>query len=467
MNTKVAEGYADFTDARDGPVFVKRRRSFSVEGISQSLKNFGTLSEALRILGAAVLVASMSVFMLQGWSEGNDISRYLLLLMQTGLLATAGFAMSHGLKETKGARIFFGLALISIPANFTILGALVYSIFQWDAGLINYPDYAHWTIDSLAGTGMTFGGAMLVLIPITLLCFAIMARHSAKALTLHFVLLNSLLLLPIRGSLAAGSIAMVGVVYTLFVLGKLTAKDRSLKTGEGKFALATLFIPIGIILFRSMYFYQIDSLMVAMVTLSLFLSARQVSMFPDRGQRIAQALEVISVPLAFLFAVSVVDAFSAQVMRGLDGPVFAVIYSLLALDILRRTESNVLSRIVSLTISFAVALSFTFSVAGYPGPLTAILSLAAGAFLTVAGLSIRSHTATFLGFMTMIAGGIFGFDDIWQLVLTSSWVDLAIFGACAIVLGSVIDRHGVVIKLHLVKWFDAVGERRARVALEE
>ena len=46
MNTKVAEGYADFTDARDGPVFVKRRRSFSVEGISRSLKNFGTLSEA-------------------------------------------------------------------------------------------------------------------------------------------------------------------------------------------------------------------------------------------------------------------------------------------------------------------------------------------------------------------------------------------------------------------------------------
>ena len=115
-----------------------------------------------------------------------------------------------------------------------------------------------------------------------------MARNSAKSLTFHFLLLNSLLLLPIRGSLAAGTIAMIGVVYALFVLGKLTAKDRSLKTGEGKFALATLFIPIGIILFRSMYFYQIDSLMIAMVTLSLFMSARQVSMFPDRGQRIAQ-----------------------------------------------------------------------------------------------------------------------------------------------------------------------------------
>ena len=69
--------------------------------------------------------------------------------------------------------------------------------------------------------------------------------------------------------------------------------------------------------------------------------------------------------------------------------------------------------------------------------------------------------------MTVIAGVTFGFDAIWQLVLTSSWVELAIFGACAIMLGSVIDRHGVVIKLRLVKWFDAVGERRARVALED
>ena len=165
MNTQVADGYTDFTDAQDGPVFVKSRRSFSVDGIAQSIRNFATLSEALRILGAAVLVASMSVFLLQGWSEGNDISRYLLLLTQTGLLAAAGFAMSHGLRETKGARIFFGLALGSIPANFTILGALLYSVFQWDGGLINYPDYAHWQIENLAGTGATLGGAMVVLIP--------------------------------------------------------------------------------------------------------------------------------------------------------------------------------------------------------------------------------------------------------------------------------------------------------------
>ena len=76
---------------------------------------------------------------MQGWSEGNDIRRYLLLLAQTGLLGAAGFALSHLVRETNGARIFFGLALVSIPANFTILGALLYSVFQWDGGLTTDP----------------------------------------------------------------------------------------------------------------------------------------------------------------------------------------------------------------------------------------------------------------------------------------------------------------------------------------
>jgi hypothetical protein len=456
MNTQVADHVADFGDAEVETVYVKPRRTFSVEAIAQSVRNFATLSEALRVLGAAVLLASMSVFLLQGWSEGNDISRYLLLLAQTGLLAAAGFAMSHGLRETKGARIFFGLALVSIPANFTILGALLYSVFQWDGGLINYPDYAHWQIDNLAGIGMTLGGAVLVLVPVTIFCFAIMARHSAKTLSLHFLLLNTLLLLPIRGSMAAGTIALLGVAYALLVVGKLPRKDRSMKTGEGKFALATLFIPIGIVLFRSMYFYQVDSLMIAMIATALFLSARQVSQFPDRSARLAVALEGFSVPVALVAALSLTDALSSAIMSELTGPFFAIVYTMLALDILRRTENETLARITAMTVSLIVALSFIITVAGQASALTAILSLAVGAILLFAGLSIRSKVAIFSGIVTLVAGIFFGFQPMVQLIVTSSWVDLAIFGAGTIALGSILDRHGVVIKLRLVKWFDGI-----------
>ena len=422
----------------------------------QSVRNFATLSEALRILGAAVILASMSVFLLQGWNDGNDIRRYLLLLTQTGLLTAAGFAMSHGLKETKGARVFFGLSLVSIPANFTILGALLYSVFQWDAGLVSYPGYASWTIDNLAGTGLTLGAAMLVLLPVTWLCFAIMARHSAKSLSFHFLLLNALLLVPIRGSLAAGTIGLLGVLYALYVVGKLVGKDRTLKTGEGRFALATLFIPLGIILFRSMYFYQVDSLMVAMVSLTLFLLARQVSLFPDRNARVAMLLEVLSLPLALVVALALTDAIGPIMANGLTAPFYSTAYAVLALDILRRTHSRFFGKFIGASITLSVALSFIIGVASGASALTALLSVFAGVMLLLWGLAGRRHGTVLAGLVTAFAGFFFGFEAIMQLILHSSWIDLAIFGAGAIALGSLVDRHGVVIKLRIVKWFDAV-----------
>ena len=466
MNTVASTGFDEHLIEDSGPKFVPSPPGLSIEGIMQSVRNFATLSEALRVLGAAVLLASMSVFLLQGWNDGNDIRRYLLLLTQTGLLAAAGFAMSHGLKEAKGARIFFGLALVSIPANFTILSALLYSVFQWDGALITYPGYASWQIENVASTGITLAGAMMVLIPVTMFCFAIMARHSAKRLSLHFLMLNMLLLLPIRGSLAAGTVALLGVAYALYVVAKLTEKDRALRTGEGKFALTTLFIPIGIILFRSLYFYQVDSLMIAMLSMVLFLSARQVSLFPGRNGRLALILEILSLPLAMSVAISLNNSFDTVIANALQAPLFAGVYTVLALDILRRTDSRKLVSLIGVSISFLVALSFTFSVATSSSALAAFLSLIAGAMLLLWGLALRNKVASFAGMITLIAGVMFGFNEIVAFVMTSGWIELAVFGATAIALGSVVDRHGIAMKLRLVKWFNAIGEQSRPNALE-
>lgn len=465
MNTRVAQGFEAEYDADRGPQFVPSTSRFDVDRIMSSIRNFATVSEVLRVLGAAVLLASMSLFLMQGWNDGNDIRRYLMLLTQTGLLAAAGFALSHGLKEAKGARLFFGLALVSIPANFTILGALLYSVFQWDGALTTYPGYATWQIENVASTGITLAGAMVVLLPVTLFCFAIMARHSAKTLSLHFFALNLLLLLPIRSSLAAGTVALLGTVYALYVVRKVIAKDRALKTAEGKFALITLFIPAGIILFRSMYFYQVDSLLFAMLSMAAFLAARQASTFPERSSRVALGLEILSIPLALAFALSLTDAFSSDLTWALIAPMFAVAYSALALDLVRRTNSRFLSRAIGVSISLFVSSSFVLGVAADPGALAAFLCLTAGILMFLAGVALRDRMALVAGALTLIGAVSFGFDAMLVLVLSSSWVDLAIFGACAIAMGSVLDRHGVAIKLRLNNWFGTLNERRRETAL--
>ena len=431
------------------------RSGSSMERIMHSVQNFATVSEGLRILGASVLLASMSIFLFQGWSEGNDIHRYLLLLTQTGLLAAGGFALSHGLKETKGARMFFGLALISIPANFTILGALLYSVFQWDGGLITYPDFATWSIGDAASTSLTLGGAMLVLIPVTMFCFAIMARRSALMMSLHFLLINCLLLLPIRSSTTVGVVALMCTIYALIVTGKLVQNDGSLKTPEGKFALSTLFIPAGVILFRSMYFYNADSLLVAMLSIAVFLIARQASVFPDRKRRLALTLDSLSLPLALIAALSLTDGLNSVITWEFRAPVFAAAFALLALDIIRRTDSRALRATAGAAISILTSLSFIFSVNIVASPLTAFLCIVAGLVMALIGHGIKDRFALFAGCVTAFAGLAFGFNEFVEMIMRSSWVDLAIFGASAIILGSLLDRHGASLKLRLSKWFAA------------
>jgi len=457
MNTRTV---APFEDDFEGNVPSESGPGSGVERVLRSIQNFATVSEALRIIGASVLVASMSVFLLQGWNEGNDVSRYLLLLAQTGLLAVAGFAMSHGLKEPKGARMFFGLALVSIPANFTILGALLYSVFQWDIGLATYPDYASWRIEDAASIGVTLAGALLVLIPVAFFCFAVMARHSSKALSLHFLALNALLLLPIRGSVLAGSVALGGVLYALYVVGRLLRQDRALKTGEGRFALTALFIPLGIILFRSMYFYNVDSLMVATVAFVLYLAARQASLFPGRNERVSFVLDLISLPIALVVAVSLTDAAERLLADYMHAPFFSIAYSALMLDLMRRTTSRIARRSAAFTASLSIALSFMLSVVVWPGGVAALFCIAAGTLLILVGAALKDRVAFLLGVLTMLTGLFFGFDDMLRLVLHSNWVELALMGAAAITLASVLDRHGAALKLNAIRWFNAVGERR-------
>ena len=424
--------------------------------VLKSVKNFATLSEALRILGAMIIVASMSVFMLQGWQQGNDIQRYLMLLAQTGLLTAGGFVLSHGLKETKGARIFFGLALISIPANFTILSALLYSIRQWDGGLSSYPEFATWQAVDPSAAAFTLLGALAALTPIAMFCFAIMARRSAIQLSLHFLLINALLLIPIRSSAAIGVVALAGTIYALSAIGRLTKSDKALSTPEGRFALTILFIPIGIILFRSLYFYEADSLLIGMLMTAIYVTLRQISLLSMRREYVPHLLELVSLPVAFIAATSFAVVVEGFLRYEYMAPTFAIVFAAFALDIVRRSTSSSVSAVAGACASIATCLSLVFNVTVFTNPTTAFMCLIGGCVMLLVGRGSADRLATLAGCVTIAAGVVFGLGEMVSMILRSSWVDLAVFGASAIVLGSVLERHGASIQLRLSKWLAGV-----------
>jgi hypothetical protein len=262
-------------------------------------------------------------------------------------------------------------------------------------------------------------------------------------------------------------VALIGVLYALHVVGKLPRRDRALKTGEGKFALIALFIPLGIILFRSMYFYQVDSLMVAMVAMAFFLAARQASLFPGRNDRIALTLDVLSLPIAGIVALALADTFGANVGSAFQAPLASLAYAALAFDLMYRTTSHRFTKFIGVSVSLFVALSLSLSVAAWPSAGTAILALGVGTAMLLAGSALRDKTALFAGIATMIAGVLFGFEAILRMVANSSWIELALFGAAAITLASLLDRHGVAVQLRLRKWLESAGLQHKEVALDD
>ena len=77
--------------------------------------------------------------------------------------------------------------------------------------------------------------------------------------------------------------------------------------------------------------------------------------------------------------------------------------------------------------------------------------------MALAGHSFKHRTAFFAGVVTACAGVLFGVSGFVEMILHSSWVDLAIFGASAIALGSLLDRHGAALKLRFGKWLSKLG----------
>ena len=104
-----------------------------------SVRTHASLADALRPVGAALLVTSASRFLLAGVEVDRDLRRFALLLGQTALLTGAGFAVARLFDDARGARLLFALALLSVPAGFAVLGAMAYSLAPIDPASLPAP----------------------------------------------------------------------------------------------------------------------------------------------------------------------------------------------------------------------------------------------------------------------------------------------------------------------------------------
>jgi hypothetical protein len=408
-------------------------------------------------MGASIMVASMSIFLLQGWDATNDMMRCFILLGQTVLLAAGGFGLSFLLKENKGARVFFGLSLASIPANFTILGALIYSQLQWDDRLTTYPEFATWVMTDASLMLLTIGASLAVLIPVTVLGFSVMARRSSKSLSITLLLACGALLLPVRSSLYVGMLAAAIALFVLMRITKMAKEDLTLRTPEGVFARTLPLIPAIIILARSILFYQPDAFMVVTIALTVFLIMRHISMQLEAQHWSRSVLELVSPLVALVVATNVFDGIEHYVHHELMVPILVSVFAALVADVAYRCGrfQDLYGNTAAVVFSGGFLTNLLFS----NSLLVAGMCLVAGISVLVTGYMLRRRFVLILGAIMFLAGFAKQVYEAIQLIDLTSWGSLAIIGTTAIIVGSVLDRHGPALKLRATRWLKLANNR--------
>ena len=426
--------------------------SSRLQQVMTSMQRFATLSEMLRILGAAIMVGGMSLFLMQGWHEGNDLSRYFTLLAHTLLLTAGGFCLSHFLKEYKGARLFFGLSLISVTANFAILGALIYSVIQLDGMLGQYPGFATWIVNDPSSVSMTIIGAAIVLIPVTLLAYSIMARRSARWLTATYLLANACLLIPVRSSIWASVLGVTIVIAALYMIKQKGEEDERLSTFEGRFSKITLFIPAGILFARSWYLYHMDALAITALSTAAFVLLRHLALKLNSDSGLRGLIDVASMPLV----VTTASSFAAGVEHWLPSdlliPVFALAAVPMTLDLVHRSEGHRRSHVFGLMGALLLCSAFALNELVSDGFAIGLVNFAGCLAVLVYAYWIKQRWAVYVAAFATACLALKHLADFVLWFDFYNWITLSVIGALAIILASVLDRHGASIKLKIERF---------------
>lgn len=417
--------------------------------ITDAIRQFASFSALLRLSGAILVVTSLSVFLLQGWADGNDIARFYKLLSMSGLLLAGGFGLSYLLSDQKGARMFFGLGMVSVPAIATVLGALLYSLFG--TPLASYPDFARWVTPDASGTLLAAVAALTVAAPATLLGTRIMARRSARPISLVFIGLNALLLVPVRDPVLIAILAGVVATVLAWFIPRRFARDETLRTPAGRFALALLFAPLGILVIRNLFLYGADAAIGLVSSVSAFLVLRQFESAIPHRSRLRALTALATVPLSLVAAVS-----AYHLVPSMDSHwnliAFSAVLGAALQDRIVRGDGGFVSRAIILLTGIIIAVTALLH-AAFDGTAGSVLTgIATAAMLGVMGYGSRNAALVFLGAATAVGSLSTGFDTLLALFFDAGWIGLAVLGFGAIIGASLLERYGALIRLKLAGW---------------
>lgn len=409
------------------------------------------LPDLLRILGTGALLIAMYSFLIKGWDNGNDTFRYLLMLGHTGLLAAIGLASGHWLKESKGARLLLTLALVSVPANFAILGAFIFSQAS-GVDLSQYPNYIAWSVDSMQTALLTSGGALFILFPVTLLGFTVLARSMSKRLTLLFLLSNAILLLPVRDPIMVGLMVLALTVMTIILARKSSQQHIAAKTQEGITALGLQALPLAILMGRTLWLYSADMFLLTVMTITTYIVLRQASMFFNNESRLKKMLDALSLIPAIITAPFLATTLTDTnwSIDALVLPIATIASAIMIYDIAQRNDKSATTYrwIAALMVVMSMGINMVF----HSGVIAAISCITAGIGLLTLGYMNKQRSFFINGFILIMISIAQQLYELVHHFNLGSWASMAVMGVIAIVVASIIEAKGHYLYQHFSNW---------------
>lgn len=421
-------------------------------GLFEIVRTYASLSDLLRLSGAIAVAVAMGLFLLDGIEVVNDLQRFLTMLGLTGALTAAGLAMSMLLKEQRGSRVFISLALLSVPVNFTVFGALLYSIMPMDAMALNYPNYAHWQVGSMADLGLGLLAGMAVLGPVIWLGYSVLARASRYWLSIALLASSAILVVPVRGELLSAGLAIGATVLLWLYCRRNSADSLVFKTLEGKLSVALLFVAPVIVAVRSLFFYDVDGVLVLTLSVGFFVYCRQLMGGLPKHWLLSATLTLLTA--AAIIGVCLASANLAVNFIPDTWVMFATSLGLLLLtnDMLRVSHSPALAGVIGLLFA-GVAILGLVATTVFGSGMTLWVALALAAIIGY-GSWAKQYALVGIGAIGLLAlislnaaELLFHAQVMWLTVLKTGWWGIAAAGALAIVAGSMVDRIGTVVRV--------------------
>lgn len=405
---------------------------------SFSLQKF--IPTAMRIMGAGVLICATVAFLMQQSSSWSDSGRFFLFLGFSTALGMLGYITGVKMEEAKGARTFLLVLAAVIPAHFCQLGGLIYSGMGFVAPL-GAPTQLIWQTVDIASALAVTGLGTLVLLPLTLLAFGVLARKHSGIVTFQYLAFSALLLLPVRDPNFIAAIVLCGAAIALWADLHVYSQCSTLKTFEGRVVRSLMFAPVVLLIARTAFLYGRTTFFEGLIAAGFAVAFCGILPRYTTNRHTSGVLQAIGAAPTLVAWYNLTAVFNEMFyIEMLSHSIYG--FTLSGILFLQSRYAVVGRSLLSTLSSIVLLCTGIFNMTGSPDLSSAVIAMVAGIGVTLSAFFNRHQWLAVFGVLTAVGGIVQQVKLSMVYYSMNPWMILAATGIALVFGSSYLEKYG-------------------------